>query len=236
MQGDQNKMKIEDGRSGSDDTKRTESWTAMCRVADQLFFTQITNPSQGECAMNQVIEQTKVNGVDVGQLETTIDAIQQTPEIAKFTFRATNKWVTGGHNRSTIKEFYGACQEDTTRTEPFEFDADEPPVLLGKDAGANPAEFVLHSLASCLTTSLVYHAAARGIKIEGVESKLEGDIDLHGFLGLSKDIRKGYQNINVKFRVKSDADPELLRELCNQSPVFDIISNPVPVNVSVETV
>lgn len=186
--------------------------------------------------MEQVIEQTKVNGVDVGQLETTIDAIQQTPEIAKFTFRATNKWVTGGHNRSTIKEFYGACQEDTTRTEPFELDADEPPVLLGSDSGANPAEFVLHSLASCLTTSLVYHAAARGIKIDSVESKLEGDIDLHGFLGLSKDIRKGYQNINVKFKVKSDADPKLLRELCNQSPVFDIVSNPVPVTVSVETV
>lgn len=186
--------------------------------------------------MEQVIEHTNVNGVDVRQLETTVEAIQQTPELAKFTFRATNRWMTGGHNRSTIKEFYGACQEDTTRTEPFELDADEPPVLLGKDTGANPAEFVLHSLASCLTTSLVYHAAARGITIEGVESKLEGDIDLHGFLGLSKDIRKGFQNINVSFKVKSDADPALLRELCNQSPVFDIISNPVPVTVSVETV
>ena len=126
--------------------------------------------------------------------------------------------------------------EDTTRTEPFELDADEPPVLLGQDNGANPAEFVLHALASCLTTSLVYHASARGIQIESVESKLEGDIDLRGFLGLSKDIRKGYQHINVQFKVKSDADPALLRELCNQSPVCDIISNPVPVTVSVETV
>ena len=186
--------------------------------------------------MEQVIEQTKVNGVDVGKMETTIDAIQQTPELAKFTFRATNQWISGGHNRSTIKEFYGACQDDSTRTEPFVLDADEPPILLGNDVAANPAEFVLHSLASCLTTSLVYHAAARGIKIDGVESKLEGDIDLQGFLGLSKDIRKGYQNINVQFKVKSDADPELLRELCNQSPVFDIVSNPVPVNVSVESV
>ena len=94
----------------------------------------------------------------------------------------------------------------------------------------------MHSLASCLTTSLVYHAAARGINIEGIESKLEGDIDLHGFLGLSKDIRKGYQNINVQFKVKSDADPALLRELCNQSVVFDTLLNPVPVTVSVETV
>ena len=183
--------------------------------------------------MGQVLEHTKVNGVDVGQLETTIDAIQQTPELAKFTFRATNKWFSGGHNRSTIKEFYGACQEDSTRTKPFELDADEPPVLLGKDNGANPAEFVLHALASCLTTSLVYHASARGIHIESVESKLDGDIDLHGFLGLSKDIRKGYRNINVKFTVKSDADPQVLRELCQYSPIFDVISNPVPVNVSV---
>ena len=186
--------------------------------------------------MEQVMERTKVNGVDVGQLETTIDAIQQTPEIAKFNFRATNKWVSGGHNRSTVKEFYGACQEDTNRSKPFELTADEPPVLLGTDNGANPAEFLLHALASCLTTSLVYHASARGIQIESVESKLDGDIDLHGFLGLSKDIRKGYQNINVKFKIKSDADPKVLRELCQYSPIFDVVSNPVPVNVSVDAV
>jgi len=186
--------------------------------------------------MEHVMEQTKINGVDVGQMNTTIEAIHQTPELAKFNFRATNTWISGGHNRSTIKEFYGACQEDTTRTEPFEFDADEPPVLLGNDHGANPAEFLLHALASCLTTSLVYHASARGIHIESVESKLEGDIDLHGFLGLNKDIRKGYQGINVTFNIQSDADPTVLRELCQYSPIFDVVSNPVPVNVLVERV
>ena len=213
-----------------------ESWEALCRTADQMFFTQIIKHSKGGCGMEQVMEQTTVNGVDVGRMNTTIEAIQQTPELAKFNFRATNTWISGGHNRSTIKEFYGACQEDTTRIEPFVLDADEPPVLLGKDQGANPVEFVLHSLASCLTTALVYHAAAQGITLETVESKLDGDIDLRGFLGLSHDVRKGYQNINVTFKVKSDADPKQLQDLCKYSPVFDIISNPVPVNVSVEAV
>ena len=186
--------------------------------------------------MEHVMEQTTINGVDVGRMNTTIEAIQQTPELAKFNFRASNKWISGGHNCSTIKGFYGACQEDTIRTESFELEADEPPVLLGQDNAANPAEFLLHSLASCLTTSLVYHAAARGIHIESVESKLDGDIDLHGFLGLSRDIRKGYQNINVKFIIKSDADPAVLQELCQYSPIYDVITNPVPVNVSVEAV
>ena len=224
-----------DGHPGLDDQSKSESWVTICRAVDYLFFKQLLKTSKGGCTMEQLMEQSKVNGVDVGRLNTTIEAIQQTPELAKFNFRATNTWISGGHNRSNIKGFYGACQEDTTRTEPFELDADEPPILLGNDNGANPVEYVLHSLASCLTTSLVYHAAARGIKLDSVESKLDGDIDLHGFLGLSDEVRKGYQNLNVRFRVKSDADPKVLRELCQYSPVFDIISNPVPVNVSVET-
>lgn len=182
--------------------------------------------------MNEV----KVNGVNVTKLSSTIGAIKNQPSLATFQFRARNTWDTGGHNRSTIKEFYGAGQEDSARTEPFVLDADEPPVLLGEDRGANPVEFVLHALASCLTTSLVYHAAARGIHIETVESTLEGDLDLRGFLGLSDTVRKGYQNIRVGFKVKSDAPAEQLRNLCKFSPVFDIVSNPVPVSINVEAV
>ena len=205
------------------------------RKADQLFFQSIIKHQQGGCAMEQVIEQTNVNGVNVEKLGETVQAIQGKPELAKFKFRATNKWINGGHNQTTVKEFYGACQEDTTRTEPFVLDADEPPVLLGEDHNANPAEFVLHALASCLTTSMVYHAAANGIKIEEVESEYEGDIDLHGFLNLSQDIRKGYQNIRVNFKVKSDAPAYKLRELMKHSPVFDIVTNPVPVAISLQT-
>ena len=207
----------------------------MCRQADQLFFHMLFQPKQGGCAMSTVTTPSTMNGVNVEQLDANIDAIQGNTELAKFQFRATNTWINGGHNRTMIKEFYGVGQEDTTRTEPFVLDADEPPVLLGEDHGANPVEFVLHALASCLTTSMVYHAAARGITIDSIESRLEGDLDLQGFLGLSKDVRPGYENLRVQFTVKSDAPAEVLQELTKYSPVFDIVTNPVPVTISVHT-
>ena len=221
--------------AGSGDGNGTRTLEEMCRRADQLFFSTLFLNHQGGCAMSTTTIQHTVNGVNVEQLQDNITAIQGEPSLAKFQFRATNSWINGGHNRTTIKEFYGVGKEDTTRTEPFVLDADEPPVLLGEDQGANPVEFVLHALASCLTTSMVYHAAARGIKIDSVESRLEGDLDLRGFLGLSKDIRPGYQTLRVHFTVKSDAPAETLRELTKHSPVFDIVSNPVPVAISVNT-
>ena len=178
-------------------------------------------------------EVTIINGVNVTALEETVAAVQTQPEIAKFQFRAKNKWVGGGHNRSEIKGFYGACQEDDTRAETFVFDNGEPSVLLGEDQGANPVEFVLHALAGCMTTTMVYHAAARGIQIDSVESELEGDLDLHGFLRLDENVRNGYQNVRVTFKVKSDASPGQLRELARISPVFDIVSNPVPIEVDI---
>lgn len=185
--------------------------------------------------MSQATMTGVINGVDVDRLGATIQAVQQNTSLATFRFRAKNRWIDGGHNRSAIQGFYGAGQEDATRTMPFVLDADEPPMLLGKDQGANPVEFVLHALAACLTTSLVYHAAARGIRIESVESKLEGDLDLQGFLGISNQIRKGYKAIRVNFAVKSDASPEQLQELAKFSPVYDIVSNPVPVSIQIET-
>ncbi len=163
--------------------------------------------------MSTVTTPTTINGVNVEQLRSSISAIQGDPGLAEFQFRASNSWVLGGHNRTTIKEFYGVGTEDTTRVEPFVLDADEPPVLLGKDHGANPAEFVLHALASCLTTSMVYHAAAQGITIDSVESRLEGNLDLRGFLGLSNKVRPGYKDLRVHFTVKSDAPAETLKEL-----------------------
>ena len=184
-------------------------------------------------AAQKSIEKT-INGVDTERLFGTIDAIKETPSLAKFKFRTKNKWISGGHNRSSIKGFYGAGQEDTSRDKPFLLDSDEPHVLLGEDQAANPGEFLLHALAACLTSSLVYHAAAQGIKIDEVESTLEGDIDLHGFLGLSDTVRKGYENIRVNFKVKSDAPVEKLEEFSKFSPLLDIISNPVPVSVHIE--
>jgi uncharacterized OsmC-like protein len=115
-------------------------------------------------------------------------------------------------------------------------DADEPAALLGTNRGASPVEHVLTALSSCLTSSLIYHAAARGIKIDQLESELEGDLDLRGFLGLSDNVRNGYKNIRVTFRIKSDAPQDQLQELValaqKRSPVFDIVSNPVPVQVT----
>lgn len=178
---------------------------------------------------------TVINGVDRERIGATVQAIQQNPSLATFQFRATNRWISGGHNRTAIKSFYGAGQENARRAEPFVLDADEPPVLWGEDHAANPAEYVLHALAACLTTSLVYHAAARGIRIEAVESKLEGDLDLHGFLGLSDQVRRGYKEIRVAFTITTNASAEQLKELTKFSPVHDIVSNPVPVSVSIAT-
>ncbi|MDH4086352.1 MAG: OsmC family protein [Nitrospira sp.] len=185
--------------------------------------------------MSQTTMSGVINGVDVERLGQTVQAVQQNPSLGASQFRAVNRWINGGHNRSTIKSFYGAGQEDTTRTKPFVLDADEPQVLLGKDQGANPVEFVLHALAACLTTSLVYHAASRGIHIESIESKLEGDLDLQGFLGLSDQVRRGYKQIRASFTVKSDASAKDLEELTKFSPVFDIVSNPVPVSIHIES-
>ena len=178
-----------------------------------------------------------VNGVNVNDLFTTIDAIKITPAIAKFKFRIHNQWQGACQNRSAVSEFYGAGQE-LSRPKPFVLEADEPAVLLGKDAAANPVEHLLHALASCLTTSMVYHAAARGISIEEVESSFEGDLDLHGFLDLDKNVRNGYQGIRVNFKIKADVADEQLQELVElgtgHSPVFDSLTNGVPVSVNAE--
>jgi uncharacterized OsmC-like protein len=178
-----------------------------------------------------------VNGVPVDDLFATIDAIKATPAIANFKFHIRNQWESGSRNSSTVDTYYGAGQEQT-RSKPFMLEADEPAVLLGKDLAVNPVEHLLHALAACLTTSMVYHAAARGIHIEEVESSLEGDIDLHGFLGLDKSVRKGYQGIRVNFKIKADVPDEQLQEIValgsGYSPVFDSVSNGVPVSVTAE--
>ena len=177
---------------------------------------------------------TTVNGVNVDYVMGVIDQVKGNADIAQFQFRAANQWIDGGHNRSTIKEFYGACQEDDTRTEAFVMEADEPPVLGSNDQAPNPVEFVLHGLASCLTTTMAYHAAVRGIEINSISSELEGDLDLRGFLGLSDNVRKGYKTVRVTMTVKSAATAEQLRELAMYSPVYDIVSNSLPVELIVQ--
>jgi len=148
--------------------------------------------------------------------------------------RLHNRWIDGGYNHAAVGNFYGAGR-DNSHLRTFEWDADEPPILAGKDRGANPVEHLLAALAACLTTTIVYHAALRGIQIRHLESELEGDLDLRGLLGMSKDIRKGYQNIRVKFRVKADQEHiEELKALSMFSPVFDVVSNGTKVDITVE--
>lgn len=175
------------------------------------------------------------NGVNVDTMFATLDAIKATPTIAQFKWRAKNTWLGGSHNRSTIQGFYAALQEDTSRSSAFTVDAGEPGILLGHDEGPNPAEFLLHALAACLTTSVVYIASARGVRLTEVSSVVEGDMDVQGALGLNNEVRNGFQNIRVTFTVKGDAPAEKLQEVVARaqarSAVFDSITRGVPVTV-----
>jgi uncharacterized OsmC-like protein len=176
------------------------------------------------------------NGVDTATLFATIAAVKENTDIAKFQFRASNTWVSGTHNRSTIHGFHGAMQE-MTHQQAWTYDADHPPVLVGNDNGPTPVEFVLHALAACLTSGLANIAAARGVQLTEVTSTVEGDIDLLGILGLADDVRNGYQQIKVSFKLRGD-DPEKLRAVVDQSrkrsAVFDIVTNGVPVAIEVD--
>ena len=178
-----------------------------------------------------------MNGINTQQLFSTIDLIKENPDIAKFKFRATNKWINGTHCRGTVKDFYGALKEDDTRP-PVDYDMDEPPVLLGNNDGRNPVEYLLVALSGCLTTSVVAHASAKGIEIKGIESRYEGDIDLRGFLGLSEDVPVGYQEIRMYFKIDADVSDEqkeeMLRAGQKYSPVFNTITQSAPVSVHLE--
>lgn len=173
------------------------------------------------------------NGVNVDQLVETVGAVQTNPELAKFKFRAKNNWIDGGHCVSSIKSFYGVGAEDQSRKETFTMECSHPEVLLGHNEAATPPEVVLHALGSCLTGAMVYHAAANGIEIEAAEASLEGDLDLQGFLGLDPQMRKGFNGITFKLKVKSDATPKQLEELAKFSPVYDMITNPTPVSIEI---
>ena len=176
----------------------------------------------------------KKNGVNVDQLMGTIGAVKNDPEIADFKFRSQTEWLGGARCRTTFKPFYGAKEEDVSRTTPLVMEGDEPPVLLGENQGANPVEAVLHALGSCLSVGFVYNAAAQDIEVEELTFNIEGDLDLHGFLGLSEKTRPGYKNIRVSYNVKADAPKEQLEELFTYvkktSPVLNILRNPVQVD------
>jgi uncharacterized OsmC-like protein len=176
---------------------------------------------------------TELNGLDTRQMADTVAALKANPTLAQFEFRARNRWIAGGENRSTIKDFRGAGQEDASRSQAFEFTNGEPPVLLGHNEGANPVEFLLHALAGCVTTTTVLHASARGIEIESLSTRLVGDIDLQGLLALA-DVPAGYGGIRIEMDIKaknaSDAElDDLIRFAQAHSPVCNTVCRPVPV-------
>jgi uncharacterized OsmC-like protein len=178
----------------------------------------------------------KLNGLDTEQMKQTVAAIQGTPTLARFEFRNRNEWVTGGENQSTIQDFYGAGQEDTSRSESFSYTNGEPPVLLGNNEGANPVEYLLHALAGCVTTTTVLHATARGIQINRLSTRLVGDIDLLGFLGLDESVPVGYREIQIEMDIDANCTDEELDDLLQfskaHSPVCNTICRPVSVHLS----
>ncbi|MBX3276488.1 MAG: OsmC family protein [Acidobacteria bacterium] len=178
------------------------------------------------------------NGVDTPKVFATINAVGAQPELAKFRFRATNRWQNGTHSRSSIQSYYGAGGEQMHEKD-FVYDADHPAVLVGEDKGPTPVEFLLHALASCLTAGVANIAAARGVTLYEVESIVEGDIDLRGILGLSDEVRNGYQGIRVNFTIKGDAPAEKLQQIVEQSrkrsAVYDVFTNGIPVEINVNT-
>ena len=175
-----------------------------------------------------------VNGIEIDTLQNTVKAIQEEPELGKCRFHVTNKWLGVNHNCTTVSSFYGAKQE-IEHKQSFDLHADEPAILAGQDQAANPVEHLLHALASCVTTSLVAHAAVRGINLEEVESEIEGDIDIQGYLGLSKDVPKGYKDIRIKFKVKTDEqNTERLKKLAEFSPVYNTLIHGTNVDLEIE--
>ena len=178
-----------------------------------------------------------LNGVNTPTLINTINFVAGQPDLAKFKFRASNEWLTGTHSRSTMQGFYGAGGEQK-HVKSYSADGDHPTVLCGADQGPTPVEWLLHALATCLTAGIGNIAAARGVKLTKVQSYVEGDIDLRGILGISDEVRNGFRDISIRFEIEGDAPREKLQQIVEQasarSAVFDVLSNGVPVSVSLK--
>jgi uncharacterized OsmC-like protein len=178
------------------------------------------------------------NGIDTAQVYGTLDVLKAQPEAARMEFRVRNRWIDGTHSRSTIQDFWGAGAEDVSRTEPFVIDASEPPLLFGHNEAPNPAEFLLHALAGCLTLTIVNVAAARKVELHEVSSTLIGVLDARGATGLDDSYRNGFERIELSFSIRGDASPEKLQEIVDRaksrSVVYDMVTNGVPVAVTAD--
>ena len=177
-------------------------------------------------------EQTKplVNGSDTDRIIELATSMGKDENFGQFRFRAKNDWILGSRSRTSIQDFYAGGQENTGRKEALTVDADQPAFLAGKNTAPNAVEYLLHSLTSCLNTTLVYHASVQGIELEEVNVFAEGDMNVRGYFGISDDVKRGYERIRVNMHVKSDADVETLTKLAMHSPVYEVVSNSVPID------
>jgi uncharacterized OsmC-like protein len=179
------------------------------------------------------MQQKTVNGIDPGVLQETMGAIEGDPELGRCVLRARNHWLDGGHSRTTIEGFFAAKQE-MSHKQVYELFADESPLLAGHDEAPSPGEHLLNALATCLTTTMVAHAALHGIDIAELDSEVEGEIDLRGYLGIDNAVPKGFTKIRITFHAKSDADTEKLKRLAEYSPVYNTLISGVNVDLQVE--
>ena len=176
------------------------------------------------------------NGVNVEFLQTARGLLAEQPEAASFKWRVSNSWIKGTHSRSSVNGFFGLGTEQSHRAE-FSFDGDHPEAFSAEDQGATPVEVLLVSLASCLTAGVAAVAQNREIQLRSVEATLEGSMDIRGILGVDPEVRNGFDQIKVTYRIDADASPEDIKALVAQSQkrsaVYDIITNPTSVTVEV---
>jgi uncharacterized OsmC-like protein len=181
-------------------------------------------------------ETTVDNGVNVQALLGARAALQESPEAAKFTWRATNTWVKGTHSKSKVEGFFGLGEEQEAGRS-FESDGDHPPQFAADNQGPTPVETVLVALGGCLTAGVAAVAQQRGIQLNSVTATIEGDHDIRGILGADADVRNGFTGVRVNYSIDADASPEDIEALVAQSQkrsaVFDILTNPTAVSVSV---
>ena len=176
-----------------------------------------------------------VNGIDTRRVTDLAAKISQNEDYGQFKFRANNQWLDGSRSRTAIQGFYAGEKEDSSRTDALTVDADQPAFLAGRNTAPNAVEHYLHSLSSCLNTTLVYHASVQGIPLDEVDVSAEGDMNARGFFGISDDVKRGYKGIRVNMKVKSSADVETLTKLAMHSPVFEMVSKAVPVDFTLTT-
>ena len=218
------------------------AWNWYCFYSVVENVAQTLGPQAVLTGMEGVVMATainQVNGIEVDRLFETVEEVKKNPEAAQCKFRARNKWINGGHNRARIRDFVIGGQMMEHDREWF-VEMDEPPALLGEDKGLNPVEALLAALSGCITTSMIVQASAQGIHIDVVESEYEGDLDLRGLLAVSPDVRNGYSEIRVKFKIKADVPDEQLRDVVkagqDRSPVYEMVSASVPVKVTCEKI